>query len=296
MKSGPLIFEARCEASAPIALREYLKTAAGLSGRSLRKYFFKKLVLVNRRPAHSGASIKPGDVVQIYGFEEFTGALSPEALPLEIVYEDPTLLVINKPALLPVHPSGAITSGTLANRMAHYFEQRGVKIKVRPVNRLDYGTSGLILFAKSAPVQEKLSQALQERRIHRLYYAVVQGSPPSGAGLIEAPIANDKGERRVSATGLPAETCFRMVALYPRASLLELSLKTGRTHQIRVHLNHLGCPILGDRQYGSPSPLINRPALHAGKLKFDAAEFAVPPLAVPLPEDMRTLIAKLKPG
>jgi 23S rRNA pseudouridine1911/1915/1917 synthase len=294
MKNEPLIFEARFEASAPLALMEYLKTVAGLSGRSLRKYFFKGLIRVNRRPAHSDASIKPGDLVQVYGLAEFTGALIPEALPIEIVYEDQILLVINKPALLPVHPSGSITSGTLANRVAYYFGQRSLKIKVRPVNRLDHGTSGLILFAKSAPGQEKLGRAIQEHRIGRVYYAVVQGRPPSDAGLITAPLAKIRGKRCVSESGQSATTLYRVMATYSQASLLELSLKTGRTHQIRIHLSHLGCPILGDRLYGIPSPFINRPALHAGKLEFDAAEFAVPPLSVPLPEDMRTLVAKLK--
>jgi 23S rRNA pseudouridine1911/1915/1917 synthase len=296
MKTGSLIFEAKWEAPAPIALVEYLKTTAGLSGRSLRKYFFKKLVFVNRRPAHSGASLKPGDLVRVYGFEEFTGALIPEDLPLEIVYEDHMLLVINKPALLPVHPSAAIISGTLANRVAYYFGQRGFKIKVRPVNRLDHGTSGLILFAKSAPGQDRLSRAIQEHRISRIYYAIVQGRPASNTGLINAPIAKIRGVRCVSESGQPAATLYRVIATYPQASLLELSLKTGRTHQIRIHLNYLGCPILGDRQYGTPSSLINRPALHAGKLEFDPTEFSVPPLSVPLPEDMRTLVVKLKSG
>jgi 23S rRNA pseudouridine1911/1915/1917 synthase len=294
MKTKPCIFKAKFEDSSPVPLAEYLKTAADLSGRSLRKYFFKGLVFINRRKAHSEVMVKPGDLVQVYGFEEYTEVLTPEALPIEIVYEDAQLLAINKPALLPVHPSGKIVSGTLANRVAYYFQQREQKIKVRPVNRLDHGTSGLILFAKSAPVQERLSRAIQERRISRVYYAVVQGHPPSEAGLINAAIVNANGVRRVSASGQPAETYFRVIETFPRATLLELTLKTGRTHQIRVHLRHLDCPILGDRQYGVPSPLINRPALHAGKLGFDAREFAVPPLSVPLPEDMQALIAKLK--
>lgn len=292
-QSKPLLFELKYSQSAPIPLKELLKTTAGISGRSLRTYFFKGLIRLNRRQAHSDALVKKGDLVQVYPLAENTAALIPEALPVDIVYEDQNLLVINKPASLPVHPSGSITSGTLANRVAAYFEKQGLKIKVRPVNRLDRGTSGLIIFAKSASVQEQLSTAIRNHQIARIYYAVVAGQPPADSGIINQPIALIRGQRCVAASGQPSETHYRVVQRFAQTALLELSLQTGRTHQIRIHLQHLGIPIIGDVQYGSKSALINRPALHAGKLQFLLPGWEIPELTTPLPADMVHLLNRL---
>lgn len=289
-----LLFETQYTNPAPCSLRELLKIAAGLSNRSLRQFFFKGQILVNQRKAHSEAKIKQGDWVRVYTLEENTDTLVAEALPVEVVYEDEQLLVLNKPAALPVHPSGNITSGTLANRVAWYYRQHNLKIKVRPVNRLDQGTSGLIIFAKSAAAQEKTSLALQQHQISRIYYAVVQGVPSPREGIIDQPIAQIRGQRQVLASGKPAQTHYRVVESFPQAALVELALKTGRTHQIRIHLQHLGVPIIGDSRYGTHSTQINRPALHAGKLQFTGPGFNLPELTVPLPEDMRHLIEDLR--
>ena len=292
-QTKPLLFELKYSQATPVPLKELLKTSAGLSGRSLRTYFFKGLIRLNRRQAHSEALVKKGDLVQVYPLAENSTALTPEALPIDIVYEDQKLLVINKPALLPVHPSGRITSGTLANRVAAYYEKQGLKIKVRPVNRLDRGTSGLIIFAKSASIQEQLSTAIRNRQIARIYYAVVAGHPPATAGIINQPIALIRGQRCVAASGQPAETHYRVVQRFAQAALLELSLQTGRTHQIRLHLQSLGIPIIGDLQCGSKSSLLSRPALHAGKLQFALPGWELPELITPLPEDMVQLLTRL---
>ena len=161
------------------------------------------------------------------------------------------------------------------------------------MNRLDYGTSGLVIFAKSAASQEALSKAIQSHQIVRLYYAVVRGIPPTPTGIINFPIADIRGRRVVAADGQPAETRYRIVESLPGHSLLELNLITGRTHQIRVHLSHAGLPILGDPQYGVGNPLIQRTALHAGKLNFAASPFPIPELEAPFPEDLRRLLAAL---
>lgn len=289
-----LRFEIQYTDPSPRPIREYLRTTAQISGRNLRQYFFKGLILVNRRKAHSEAQVKQGDLIQVFALEENTDALAPEALPIEVVYEDAALLVLNKPAALPVHPSGTLTQGTLANRVAWYFKQQNLKLKVRPVNRLDQGTSGLIIFAKSAAVQENLALALQQHHISRIYYAVVQGAPAVAQGVINQPIALIRGRRQVSATGQPAETHYRVVERFPDAALVELALQTGRTHQIRVHLQYLGIPIIGDSRYGTKSPLIDRPALHAGKLQFNGSLLNLPELTVPMPEDMVRLMEKLR--
>jgi 23S rRNA pseudouridine1911/1915/1917 synthase len=295
MKSkSKLIFETKYTATTPGLLREFLKAAAQLSGRSLRTAFFKGQIKLNRRPAHSEAMVKNGDLVQVYAGAEYTETLTPEPQPIAIIYENEQLLVLNKPALLPVHPSGKITSGTLANRVAAYFQQQNLPIKVRPVNRLDYGTSGLIIFAKSAAIQAQLSKTLQEHRIKRIYYCLVQGNPNPESGIIRASIGQIRGRRCIAPNGQAAETAYRIIRRFRDASLLELELKTGRTHQIRIHLAHIGCPLLGDPTYGIKSAAINRPALHAGKLIFNTEAFKVPELTTPLPEDMEKLINSLE--
>lgn len=290
-----LLFEAVYREAEPGELEAYLRKRAGISGRSLRKYFFRGLVFVNQRKAHSAAKVKPGDIVKVLLPKE-QQSLAAEDLPIEIVFENHDLLVLNKPAGMAVHPSGKINRGTLSHGVAAYFEKTGHAAKVRPVNRLDYGTSGLVIFAKSAASQEQLSNAIREHRIARIYTALVHGCPTAQSGMIDLPISEVRGRRIVSATGQPAQTNYRIVEKIPPYSLLEIRLVTGRTHQIRVHLSHLGWPVVGDPQYGRKSSLIDRPALHAGRLDFAASGFPVPPLEAPLPADFRSLIDRVKNG
>lgn len=290
-----LIFTMTYHGEVSIPIADFLKQESPISGRSLRQYFFKGLVLLNHKKAHSQANLKDGDLIQVYGVPEEYQPLKPEpSISFDIVYEDDNLLVINKPPQLAVHPSGNITSGTLANGVAAYFEKRGLKIKVRPVNRLDYGTSGLIIFAKNAAAQTALTQAIQNHCVKRIYYAVVQGIPETPSGTIDLPIVGSPGHRQVGNSGQPALTHYQVIERYPAAALLELDIETGRTHQIRIHLSHIGHPILGDRQYGVSSPLIDRPALHAGKLTFDASGWDIPELEAPFPEDYRRLLEKMR--
>lgn len=288
-----IIFQATFQEPAAQPLTGFLKQASPISGRSLSKYFFKGLVLVNNRPAHSKARIKPGDTVTVFdpGFEYQD--LVPENMVLDIVYEDQNLLVINKPAHQVVHPVKNITSGTLSNGVAAYFNQTGLHAKVRPVNRLDAGTSGLIIFAKSGQAQDACSEAIKLQKIKRIYWAVVRGIPVLEEGLIDKPILERSGKRIISDQGQPAETVYRVIEKFKDAALLELQLKTGRTHQIRVHVNSIGHPILGDIQYGIKNSLIRRPALHAVRLDFGASEFTIPELKAPLPDDFEKLLKEL---
>lgn len=296
LKNEPkkIIFEFTFNDPISQPLRDYLKESSPISGRSLRKYFFKGLIRLNQKKAHSQAIIKRGDHIQILEMGPEHQALPPETTPIEVVFENPDILVVNKPPLLATHPSGNITANTLANRVAGYLNKTGHPVKVRPVNRLDYGTSGLVIFAKNALTQDHLSRAIQDHQIARIYYAVVQGIPENEAGSINLPIGIVKGIRKVTENGQPAETHYRNIEKLSAASLLELTLKTGRTHQIRIHLGHTGYPIIGDKQYGVKSPLIGRPALHAGKLVFKTPEFDLPEITVPLPRDMVELISTLK--
>ncbi|HOJ78369.1 MAG TPA: RluA family pseudouridine synthase [Bacillota bacterium] len=292
-KNKQILFETRYTNPEPILLTSLIKEQTEISGRALRKYFFKGLIMINGKKTHSQAKVKKGDLIRVYALGEEHQSLIAEDLPLEIVYENNELLIINKPALIAVHPSGSIKSGTLANRVAAYFEKQQFKAKVRPVNRLDYGTSGLVIFAKNATTQLKLSESIQKHQIIRIYHAVVQGIPKSSEGIIKLPISVKGKQRTVAAEGDPAETHYRVLQVFKEHSLLELNLKTGRTHQIRVHLSHIGHPIVGDRQYGVVSNLIKRPALHAYQLCFKNSPFAIPDLTVELPEDMKELIKNL---
>lgn len=292
-----LVFEGVYQGGTPVGITEFLRNESPISGRSLRQYFFKGLILLNHKKAHSKACLKDGDLIQVVGVKEEHQSLKPEAIAIDIVYEDENLLVINKPADLAVHPSGTIISGTLANGIAAYFEKKNLKIKVRPVNRLDYGTSGLIIFAKSREIQTKLAIATEHNRIHRIYYAVVKGIPNPEMGVIDLPIGQSDfkaNQRTVSAEGKTAITQYKVVEKLNGYALLELNLKTGRTHQIRVHLSHSGFPILGDPQYGIPSPFIKRPALHGGKLIFSGSGIPIPELSAPLPDDFNALLNALR--
>mgnify|MGYP001294426604 CR=1 FL=1 len=273
-----------------ISIAEFLKKHSPLSGRSLRKYFFKGLVYRNGKKAHSQTMLKPGDHIVVYTLLENLTSLDPEAIPIDIIFEDQNILVINKPASLAVHPSGNIKSGTLANAVAYYFTQIGLKAKIRPVNRLDYGTSGLIIFAKNAPVQTLLSDEIKKGRIGRIYYALVNGVVKDDHGVIDLAISEDKGTRKVAPAGKTALTEYQTLKKFNNASFLEIHLQTGRTHQIRIHLSAIGHPIYGDWQYGVKTTLIKRPALHAGKLVFQNSALNVPELQALWPEDFQNLL------
>ncbi len=290
---GQITYEIEYNLKESVPISDFLKKHSPLSGRSLRIYFFKGLIHRNGKKAHSQTRLKPGDHITIYALSENHNKLEDEPIPIKIVYEDQNLLVIDKPALLAVHPSGAIKSGTLANAVAYYFNEIGLKSKVRPVNRLDYGTSGLIIFAKNAKTQELLSEEIKKGQIDRVYYTVVAGLVEVDRGIIDLSINEQNGTRKIGSNGKKALTEYQTLKRLKNATLLEVSLQTGRTHQIRIHLSAIGHPIYGDIQYGKKTSLIKRPALHAGKLVFHNSAFSVPELQAHWPDDFQKLIDNL---
>ena len=233
-----------------------------------------------------------GDTVTILLTEEASSEnIVPAPLPLNIVYEDEDLLVINKPAGMPIHPSQGNYDNTLANACAYYFQQKGEPFTYRCINRLDRDTTGLLILARHAYSASLLSSMVAKRKIHREYLALATGLVPD-SGVIEAPIARVDGstiEREVNfETGEFARTHYKCLEYKNGYSLVSLKLDTGRTHQIRVHMKYIGHPLPGDFLYNPDYSVIRRQALHSYRLTFThpitGKELQ---FTAPLPDDMK---------
>jgi RluA family pseudouridine synthase len=260
------------EAEAGRTVQQILTGVLGVSRRQIQKLTRSDGIRLNGRPPFLKRPVRAGDIVaaRIAAAEE--GSLAPEEMPLDVVHEDADVLVVNKPAGMLVHPVLPDQHGTLAHGIAHHFAEQGLHARVRPVHRLDRDTSGLLVFAKTAHAHRLLDRQIQQGELEREYLALASGVIAEERGVIDAPIARDPAEPRLRAVlpgGAPARTRFEVVERYADATLLWLKLETGRTHQIRVHLTHLGHPLLGDRQYGRVGlDRIGRQALHAARLAF----------------------------
>ena len=233
-------------------------------------------ILLNGVWAYVNQKISSGDILTIKLLEtESSEKIVPEKLDMDIVYEDEDILVVNKPANMPVHPSQNHYTGTLANGIAYYFAAQGKPFIFRCVNRLDRDTTGLTILCKHQLASGILSNMVSERLIKRTYLAICtdDGSLPEN-GTINAPIARKEGstiERIVDyEKGEDATTHFKRLLHLPdkQISLIQLRLETGRTHQIRVHMSSIGHPLIGDDLYGGDSTMINRQALHSYSLHF----------------------------
>ena len=223
-----------------------------------------------------------------------TSGTVPTPGPLDIVWEDQDLVVVNKAPGVLVHPGHGHFADTLGNFLMYHYQQTGQECDFHPVHRLDKGTSGLLVVAKHPHAQEQLKQQLHTPQFRRVYLAICDGLPPAPSGTIDAPIglAPDSRARTVCPQGQSARTHYRVVSAWEGHSLVELTLDTGRTHQIRVHMAHIGCPLTGDFLYGQEQPdKIARPALHSHQLSF-THPITGEPLAFtqPLPGDMAALL------
>lgn len=252
-----------------------------------------------RRLMQEQAIKQAGRRLRIRMFPEQETGFDSEWMPLDVVYEDDFCLVVNKPPGLPVHPVREGEGGSLANAVSAYYEATGQAVRVRHIHRLDADTTGPVLYAKNEVAQLILDEQMRLKEVARAYTAVVKGVIPA-SGTIDLPIGRDRHQarrRRVSPTGDQAITHYQRkeVCADHQASIVSLQLETGRTHQVRVHLSHLGHPIYGDTLYGGPvHPAIQRQALHGSELAF-THPFTQERIAVqiPLPEDMLQLIAAL---
>ena len=282
-----------------VLLRSFLKGTCGVSSRLLIQLKKRENgITVNGEHATVRRRLCAGDRVVISEKDVVPqDAFTPVSLPFSILYEDEALLVVDKPPGMPTHPSAGHDGDTLANALTWYFARRGEPFVFRPVSRLDRDTSGILTLAKNQYVASKLCEAMQAHRICKTYFAFTDGLPPEEAGRIET------GTRRREDFFVLREVCpvdaagasltvteYRVAETFGAYALLEVHPLTGRTHQIRVHLAHLGCPILGDDLYGRASPLVSRQALHAARLELShplTGEALV--FTSPLPPDLEVL-------
>lgn len=218
----------------------------------------------------------------------------PQNIPINIIYEDDFLLVVNKQANIEIYPNEKDGLNSLVNAVAFYYQKTKQKHRVRYIHRLDKDTTGAIIFVKNYFTHNLYDYLLMKKIIKRYYLALVQNYPPQKQAIINKKIGTDrhhKQKRIVSKTGVIAKTHYQVITKYPHYTLVKLELFTGRTHQIRVHMASINCPLLGDILYGKKSPFINRQALHAHQVTL-LHPITLSPfiLEVPIPNDFKKLI------
>jgi len=286
----------------------------GWSRARLQRLIENEDVLVNGKVAKPSYKLRETDEIEVDLIAAPIDVFTPENIPLEIVHEDDTLAVVNKPAGLVVHPAAGTPSGTLANALAYHFQKLadgGVGVRPGIVHRLDRDTSGLLVVAKTEAALENLSDQFRDRTVYKSYVALVHGRVLSNTGKIDQPLARDRSNRTRMAVvrgGRNALTLYRVRRSFERFTLLDVELKTGRTHQIRVHLAWLKHPVVGDETYGGgrdntiPDPQLrarvrnlNRHFLHAEKLGFKhpkTGEFVK--FECSLPDELSELVSALE--
>ena len=283
-------------------IREYLKMEMGLSTRLIRSASIDKRIFVNDVAVKMNRVLNEGEIIKIDLAKDESQDIAPEKMDIEIIYEDEDILVVNKKPFMVVHPTKSYQSGTLANGVINYFNESGQNCIVRLVSRLDMNTSGLIIIAKNQFSHGMLSKEMSDNKVTKKYLAVVHGLLENEEGTIDLPIYRPEGTdfgimRVVDERGQRSITHYKVVEKYENASLVECTLETGRTHQIRVHLSNIGHPIYGDSLYGSgdeEQDLINRQALHAYSLDFKSPRTGeILSLKSELPEDIKTLIYRI---
>lgn len=238
-------------------LSGFLREEMGMSSGLVNRLKWQNKLFVNGTPQFTNYPVQPGDEITV-PLEDAEPEYPAEAGELTVLYEDAHLLAVDKPAGMLIHPSRAVMTGTLANRVLHYYRTTGQSCAFHPVTRLDRDTFGIVLLAKNAHVHARLNQQHGEGLLRKTYHARVFGCPEEEEGVIDAPIARRPLPsllRYVNQEGKPSVTQYRVLSRDPATALLELRPVTGRTHQLRVHCAHMGWPILGDPQYGSPESL-----------------------------------------
>ncbi len=293
-------------------IKELLQRRFHFSSRLIRKLKIQGGVFVNEKAVRLNERGRAGDILRV-AFPEETSYFEPEDIPVAVVYEDDDLLVVDKQPGLVVHPTKNYQTGTLANALTNHMNQNGQMYKIRFVNRLDRDTSGLIVIAKNSHCQDFMVHEMESNSVVKRYLAIVHGVIAEENGTIDLPIDKDydhAARRKVTAAGYASVTHYKVLERFtagpengaiPGYSLLEVKLDTGRTHQIRVHLTHIGHPIVGDELYGQLygydkiPDWMQRQALHAAELEFrQPTTGKYIKIKAPLPEDMELCLQKIR--
>ncbi len=282
--------------------QEDFGVAAPVISRSgVKKLIEKGLVFVNGNPCKASYKTEAGDEISVILPEPEIVDAKPEDIPLDIVYEDRDIIVINKPRGMVVHPAPGNTSGTLVNAILfHCKDLSDINGTVRPgiVHRIDKDTTGLICVAKNNAAHISLAEQLKDHSMARVYYAVTEGAPKGGDGTVNSPIGRHPVDRKKMAAGVKngreAVTHYKTIEKKDGFALVRVKLETGRTHQIRVHLASLGCPVVGDPVYGIKNLRgMKGQLLHAGQLSLKHPGTLAPMVfKAPLPDDFMGFLAK----
>ena len=278
-------------------LKQILLNDMGISLRLLYSLKKDKQIFVNKKFYKMHELVNIGDIIEInlpYEANEYDA----EDMDIKLLYEDADLMVVEKEPFVVVHPTKGHQSGTLANGLIKLFKDKSINSKIRFVNRLDRDTSGILIVAKNSYCHSILTKDDAMHEMEKKYYAIVSGNLEKESGVIDLPI--DKSEdgirRMVSEKGQRAVTRYKVIDKLKQATLIEISLETGRTHQIRVHFSHIGHPLLGDELYGGDMSLLNRQALHCFELGFySPRKSEIIYIKSELPHDMRELVKELTP-
>ena len=280
------------EDSAGLRVEQFLRRKR-YSGQNLSEIKrMPKSILVNGVHYYMRQELSTGDHLQVRICEtQNSEKIPPTKLPLDIIYEDEDLLVLNKPAGMPIHPSLNNYTNSIANALAYYFQSQGKPFIFRCCNRLDRDTSGLTIVSKHLVSGSILSDMTKYREVHREYLAIARGSVTPSEGTIQAPLGRKEGtiiERTVDwEHGEDAVTHYKVVKEANGHSLVSLRLETGRTHQIRIHMKYLGYPLIGDYLYNPDMEYMTRQALHSHHMEFThPITGAHMSFTAPLPEDM----------
>ena len=254
-------------------IKEVAKNYFHMSDKLLLKLKNQKKILLNKSVARISDKIAENDLIEFdLNYDEDSENIVATEMNLDIIFEDESFLIINKAPHTPVHPSINHYEDSLSNGVKYYFDKIKLHKKIRPVNRLDKDTSGLVVFAKNEYIQENLIRQMKRNEFEKEYIAVLDGILQTKEGVISAPISRKDGsiiEREVNfETGQEAITYYQVLKKENNLSLVKFKLETGRTHQIRVHSKYLGAAILGDSLYHKSSDLIDRQALHAIRIEF----------------------------
>ena len=289
---------------AGVRLDAFLSADGALTRSQAARLIAEGRVRVNGKPAAKSARLSGGETVTVDVPQLRETALPPQDIPLDVVYEDDDVIVVNKPTGLVVHPAPGHPDGTLVNALLHHCGDSlsGIGGEKRPgiVHRIDRDTSGLIIAAKNDAAHLALSAQLKDHSLSRTYECLVTGNMKQDSGTVDAPIGRSSADRKKMAvvpTGRRAVTHWEVVARYPGVTHLRCRLETGRTHQIRVHMAYIGHPILGDTVYGAkkPVPGLTGQCLHATGLRFIHPRTGEPvELHCPLPPEFNAMLQKLQ--